>query len=135
MNVLSPPSVERNGAPDEVDRLLRAFYKAEMPEPWPAAPATAPRTVLPFGRPLARRPLLRARLALAASVALIASGALLIPRLFHDGGPASQGPTPKNPVADDTLRRIEKETLIQEPASGAVKTIKIEVREVPPDPK
>jgi hypothetical protein len=135
MNVLSPPSVERNGDPDDLDRMLRAFYKAEMPHPWPVAPTNSPRTVLPFHKPTARRPLFRARLALAASVALIASGALLIPRLFHDAGPAAQPPTPVNPVADDTLRRIEKETLIQDSGSGAVKTIKIEVREVPPDPK
>jgi hypothetical protein len=68
-------------SPDEnVDHLFSAFFKAELPDPWPAAPtatseaaarltqrAEAPRNE----SPVARRDHNRARYTLAASVALL----------------------------------------------------------------
>jgi hypothetical protein len=142
MNLLSPPSAERNGVPDDLDRMLRAFYKAEMPHPWPAAPVAAP-AVLPFRKPAARRPMLRARLALAASVALIALGSWLIPGMLqHDSGPnaaipikdssanSNNGqPDPKDGAPSDF--KIN-ESLIQEPGGT---TIRVDVIDLPKNPK
>src|SRR5262245_23306735 len=71
-----------SGEPD-VEGLLRAFYRSEMPSPWPAFAPPRPR-VLPF-RPAARPRQRRgfrslSRLALVASVALLLLAAWLMPR-------------------------------------------------------
>ncbi len=98
MNRMVPTS----GQPgDEVDALLTAFYRKEMPAPWPAfrppasragtAPLQAP-PPLPLRRP---GPSLsparglsfgRSRLALAASVALIVFGTWCVPGLLPGHG-------------------------------------------------
>jgi hypothetical protein len=60
-------------AGDEVDQLLRDFYKSEMPEPFPALK-------LPAVRPAAavRWNMLRQRVALAASIGLLVLGGWLM---------------------------------------------------------
>src|SRR3954468_5825003 len=69
---------------DDLDGQLRAFFRAEMPNPWPAwkAPATPsrPSAPLPAARgPIpANRSLWRSRLGLAASVALLVLGSLFL---------------------------------------------------------
>jgi hypothetical protein len=89
----------------EVDELLRRFYRAEMPDPWPAAPAVA--TVSPsqerqprrltFGR-FFRAP---TRLALAAAVALLVIGYLALQTWFPEPGPMSPFSTDtKDPFAN-----------------------------------
>src|SRR3954471_1739881 len=83
---------------DDLDGLLRAFYRAQLPSPWPALKAPPP--------PAARRPapgprgwpLLRSRLALAASVALLVLGSLLF-----SGQLADTGKTLGLPVTADRL--------------------------------
>jgi hypothetical protein len=69
----------RPGPPDELDGLLREFFQSELPCPWPAAPNPPARSLpsRPFRPPALRAAALRrSRLALAASVALLALGAL-----------------------------------------------------------
>ena len=72
MNYLSPPST------DDVDGILRAFFKARMPAPWPAlkAPPVAVKTAKGW-------PMMRSRLALAASVGLLALGLSSLAGAFH----------------------------------------------------
>jgi hypothetical protein len=86
MTLLSP-SASRGGAqpPDDIDKWLRAFFKAQMPHPWPSPEAPAPRRVAPppVARPAPRWPLMRSRLALAASVALLATGLLFLAGAFQ----------------------------------------------------
>src|SRR5437879_4201696 len=94
MNFLSAPPEQRDDhSPDgsEVDRLLRAFYRSEIPDPWPRFTAPTERVaLLPFPTHPARRPLLgRSRLALAASVALLLGG------LWSLSGKFSVDPAPK----------------------------------------
>jgi hypothetical protein len=67
MSLIEPPPV-RPG--DDLDGLLRAYFQAQMPHPWPALK-------LPPAR--SRWAAVRRRLALAASVALLLLGALLLP--------------------------------------------------------
>jgi len=91
---------------DELDNLLRAYFQAEMPNPWPAleigaatgspgAEEPALLSLLPAEsstEPVARAhflggALVRSRLALAASVALLVSGPLFL------GGQLQNSPT------------------------------------------
>jgi hypothetical protein len=112
------------------DGLLRAFYRSEMPDPWPAfrRPNDQPRSAVagppPAGRtphhgtaPRARRPRLatavRGRLALAAAAAVLLLGTLLLAGRFH-GSPAElpyDGPPAADKRAHDV---IIKESLLQE---------------------
>jgi hypothetical protein len=77
MSVIEPPLVDRSPfspADDELDGLLRSFFRAEAPNPWPAL--QPPAAALPIARAVPRRPLplSRSRVALAASVALLFGG-------------------------------------------------------------
>ena len=85
MRFVDPPTLDfplRGHSEDDIEGLLREFYRAEMPHPWPAvtvpdeAPARGPR-LMP-----ARRSLFRSRLALAASVALLVVGLGLLSGSF-----------------------------------------------------
>lgn len=135
MSFLVAPPGHHNGTPsdgDGVDHLLRAFYKAEMPDPWPSfeAPAEAP-SVLPFPMstpaPAAGRLVLtRSRLALAASVALLVGGLAFLSGKFTDA-----------PAQDPGYRRIS-DTAIHEKAGEKFKTyidgeeVKVIIGETPP---
>jgi hypothetical protein len=92
MNVKLPPAQARNfgPAPDEMDRLLYAFMREEMPDPWPmmkapAQPAPAPLPMKSRGWPR----LSGSRFALAATVTLCLVGSLLLIHLFP--GDSSRG--------------------------------------------
>jgi hypothetical protein len=74
---IHPPIMHRPD--DEIDRLLRAFYRAELPSPWPELKLPA----LPAARPAVRRSLLPSRLALAASVLLLVLGSWLLADSFR----------------------------------------------------
>jgi hypothetical protein len=98
MNVFVPPTtVNQNGrsSEDELDGLLRAFYQAELPHPWPSPEVPALRNdVLPLRSSLRRFPMLRSRLALAASVAFLVAGPLALSAYFTGGnhaGPDNAG--------------------------------------------
>jgi hypothetical protein len=163
MTLIKPPSTSRGPRPPEdLDGLLRAFFQAEMPDPWPASPAPRPAerngTILPFRSPALpsfRKPtrgwsLFRTRLALAASVALLALGAFCLPGAFRDGGskapPAfvgdpganekyrDPGYTPPGPPKKAPSEVKFDESLIREP-TGEVKSIRVDVIEVPAHPK
>ncbi len=87
---LVEPSPMKPG--DDLDGLLRAFFRSQMPQPWPAS--QAPRSLnVPAARPASsRHPLMRSRYTLAASVALLLLGSLFLPSRFtqtskSDGNP------------------------------------------------
>jgi hypothetical protein len=75
----------REQDPGEIDGLLRRFFRAEMPDPWPAAPATGDPVSVPVTRP--SRSLLRSRFALAASLLLLLVGHLSLSGRFADNLP------------------------------------------------
>lgn len=154
MNLISPPPVSRGGdqPPEDIDRTLRAFFKAQMPDPWPSLEAPAPRrpATMPFVPPPARRGgLFRSRLALAASVALLAAGFCVVAGAFQGKlvapPPAVTGPSAavpdlpghapviKTPREEGSPSKLKvNETLIQEP-NGT--TIKVEVIDWPVPPR
>jgi hypothetical protein len=82
MRIAEPPSLDspwRGHSGDDLDGLLHSFFRAEMPDPWPALELPVEATVLPLP---ATRPhrwkTFRARFALAASVAFLLACAWLI---------------------------------------------------------
>jgi len=126
---------------DDLDNLLRAFFQAEMPSPWPTAPETAAAPiVLPAARsggsrpPLRRlSPLVRSRLALAASVTLLISGLLFLASRKHPAAGDSVAPligttiaTPDDPRGPKHYHN--KESLLQK-SDGTY--IQIEIFELP----
>lgn len=86
---------------DPLDRELSAFFRSQVPHPWPAAPATPhaepgrPAARLGHLRSFARKPVDRARLTLAASVAVLA-GAIWV---LSAGAPAGGRGQPKPAAA------------------------------------
>jgi hypothetical protein len=89
---LKPPAILRlpGRPPEDLDRLLHDYFRSEMPHPWPA---WAPPEVRSDPRPAGRRwwPTLHRRLVVAASVALLLVGYLVLARAFP-GTPGGSSP-------------------------------------------
>lgn len=90
MRFVDPPTVSspwRGNAGDDLDGLLKSFFRSEMPNPWPDAPhAEEAPVILAVGPMPKRRSFASSRFALAASVALLVGGAWLLGGAF-DGDP------------------------------------------------
>jgi len=94
--LIQPPVSSGSHQPgDELDNLLRAYFQAEMPNPWPAleigthAALADTEDPAASAEPVVRSPFLggalaRSRLALAASVALLVSGPLFLGGQFRN---------------------------------------------------
>jgi hypothetical protein len=140
MNVEKPPLNPRRfeRRPDDVDGLLRAFFRAKMPDPWPALKVPA----RPVSRPLPssrRRPWWGSRFALAATVALCLAGSALLAGLFPASGPVM----PSAPSKDrSVISKVEPFT-VKTPSGRTVKgweknegkktTIRVEIVDTPLD--
>jgi hypothetical protein len=81
---------------DQLDELMHAYFRKEMPAPWPAFQPARRRPTPPVrsAEPIPRS-LWRSRLALAASVGLLAVSLALLPGKFL----APSGPEPALPIA------------------------------------
>jgi hypothetical protein len=108
MNTIEQPPVEPTngqGSSDAYEELLRAFFRAEMPDPWPAFERPQPRILL-FPRPqLASRGRfagIKSRLALAASVVILLVSSWLLAGALRDIKPAPTNGSQPN----DTARPI-----------------------------
>jgi hypothetical protein len=122
MSFPEPPSTDPRRAgppPGDLDGLLRTFFRAEMPHPWPAAPmpgrTSASRNGSPksaagdFFRPR-RWSLGSSRLALAAALAGLMVGTLLLSGRFQPN--TAPETLPGAPEIGDT-KYLMKESLIQ----------------------
>ncbi len=131
MTFLKDPVVSSG---DDLDNLLRAFFQAEMPNPWPAVEVPARRLQLaaPEEAPAPSRhsSLWRSRLALAASVALLVSGTLFLSSDRRETGANGGGPTIGPGKADlkDTPHYRSHENLLVTP-DGVV--IRVDIFEEP----
>lgn len=67
-------SFRNPGPPEEVDTLLRGFFRSEMPDPWPVLKAPNAGTFRAAQPAAPRWTSVRSRVALAASVALLLLG-------------------------------------------------------------
>src|SRR5262245_7589011 len=99
----SPPT-----PPDDLDRLLSAYFRAQRPDPWPPAPAVPPPAA-------ARRPSRGSRLALAAAVGLLLGGQLYLAGRFLD----APTPGPDDPGRLTGSRSRPKPTLKTAPGERA----------------
>lgn len=98
MSILQPPSSPPRSSgseSDELDGLLHAFYRAEMPNPWPILNPLETRAVVPL-QPVRRWPLQRSRWVLAASVALLLIGQLFLSGHSPDYSTARTGAVPND---------------------------------------
>ena len=95
-----PPLKPRPGGRfgEDLEGLLRAFFAAEMPRPWPAGEPFPPSP-----RPARRQSLARSRLALAASVGLLLTGSLGLSGLFP-----GQDPPPPAGVSEPVIGTRER---------------------------
>jgi len=95
-------SYRSGGAPDNLDVLLRTFFQAELPDPWPSlkAPATTLPEPVPAGKP--RWSAVRSRLALAASVGvlMVGSWSLSVKLPDFNGVGAELSPTNSGGIAN-----------------------------------
>jgi hypothetical protein len=86
MNPLRQPPTDPRGharPASDLDQLLRDYFRAEMPQPWPdRAPALEPTQAT--RPPVRRKALSRSRFALAASLLFLLAGSLALSGLFSD---------------------------------------------------
>ena len=101
MNSLQPPLSgphELDRSPNDLDRLMGAFFRAEMPQSWPVPKLPA----ASFGRKerpaAARRSLVRSRFALAACLLVLLLSQAFMSRMFSDS---------TRTAADDGRGKIE----------------------------
>jgi hypothetical protein len=118
MSKMEPPVDWRHaGRPGaDPDGLLGTFFKAELPDPWPdfrgpgdrVRSATPSRLAVTADVPPRTRSwtAARSRLALAASVALLLLGTLLLSGKFHGSPPGTNfGPQRAKPYWKESLRQ------------------------------
>jgi hypothetical protein len=97
---------------DDVDGVLRAFFKTQMPAPWPSLKAPSVGAENATGWPM-----MRSRLALAASVALLALGLSFVSGAFH----GRSNPTEQRITVDSPSASAENDPL-KHPVQPALKT-------------
>jgi hypothetical protein len=99
---------------DDLDGLLRAFFRGQMPNPWPAPRLPRFRTATPARPAPPGRPLMRSRWALAASVGLLLLGSLGLTGRFTQ--PTRHDASFDGPMTGDTkeLKQIKDEGKVRD---------------------
>jgi len=100
-------SLRNGGATQDLDVLLRDFFRTEMPHPWPAL--KAPRTDAAPPRPARSRwSPVRSRLALAASVGALMVGSWCLTDKLPDYAPVSVEAAPTGGGSASGVRLFKK---------------------------
>lgn len=133
MTLLKEPAA-RSG--DNLDNLLRAFFQAELPHAWPVmevpslAVRPAPERDEPSSRP-SQGSLVRSRLALAASIALLVSGPLCLTSALRETEPSGtilMGPSTAQKDNLHAPRYRSTESLLVTPDGVS---IRVDISEMP----
>jgi hypothetical protein len=85
MNSLQQPragSFGHDRSANDLDGLLRAFFRAQVPEPWPAPKPPATSSLRGEGALVRRPSLFRSRFALAASLLILLISQLFVSNMF-----------------------------------------------------
>ena len=102
MSISQPPVEHRQTGPsaDDVDGLLRDFFQASLPRPWPTFNRPLPEVMLPLPRPAGWRQRFRSSLALAASLLLLGVSLWLLTGKMPDRSSSQvpDGPTTADPT-------------------------------------
>lgn len=115
---LAPPLSNGEAPPaDELESLLRSYFRAEMPDPWPAPPLVAAAASAPAAPRDGRGPQ-RSRLALAASVALLIGGSMLLPGRTPARPSPEKSPTMSPGTADRGIQPDAPVPVKNKPAEG-----------------
>jgi hypothetical protein len=117
---------------EPIDEVLRTFFRQEMPRPWPVAPLPPARPA-PFPSSPRKARLIRSHLALAASVAILIGGSLLLlgKSQPHRGSPEPSIVLPDNGQSQNPRHLLRPEniktslSLEQDPMGST--TIKVDV--------
>ena len=122
MSQLPPNLLPRSGPPDDLDRLLGRYFKAQVPHPFP--PLLLPEPAQPAARtPAAGDSGYRSRLTLAVSAALLLGGGLYLSGQFaptpqpHPGIGDKGTANEKGPLPVIREERAKKAT---DPAEGFI---------------
>jgi hypothetical protein len=108
-----------NSQGDEVDDLLRAFFRSEMPDPWPAWSPSKPPASLPTPAPRPRlRPLFRSRFTLAASVAILLIGQLWLLGSYKKNAGRLDSAGREAPAVDVARPPLPRSGAVKDPNSG-----------------
>lgn len=103
MSVVEPPPLQPG---DDLDGLLRAFLRSQLPKPWPP-PRVFSAVTSCQRRPASGRNLMRSRWALAASVALLFFGSWLLPSRITFDTQSEHGPNGR--MISDNPRDMPRE--------------------------
>ena len=120
MNALEP-----NVKPDELDALLHAFFRSEMPDPWPQlkAPVTVPAS-LEEKAPPSWWSRSRSRFALAASVALLMLTCWwLSGRTVEYNNPGTDGPLKAKDLRGKIIQSVKEEEIRKSQGGAASATV------------
>jgi hypothetical protein len=120
--------------PDELDGLLRRFYRAQLPHPWPAPPglASEPQTTeAPRKLGVARLFRGATRVAVAAAVAFLVIGYLALQSWFPDPRPTNGKPELQNGLFARPL--LKPGHSVDRTPSG--QRVGVDVQQSPNDPK
>lgn len=129
---------------DDLDALLTAFYKAEVPAPWPDFRPPVKARLVPAPTAAGAGPAWASRLALAAALALLLALSGLLPRPAGTSGdqgtgpistfgPHTAGPLPPGPASgavELTPDRVKSSLHLEQRNDGST-NIKITVEELP----
>jgi hypothetical protein len=132
--------VQEQPAGDGLDALLATFFRRELPDPWPGFRAPACRADPPQPRLPVRRPWRGSRLALAASVGLLAATATLLPGNFAGRAPGFRvgtlGPgtagKPVLPSTEPAPAKVKSELFLEQDKDGPT-GIRVNVEGEPPN--
>jgi hypothetical protein len=134
MSFVERPPVDfgRSGPPaDDVDGLLREFFRSQLPNTWPALKPPAEAVVRPLTPPISRWSGFRSRFALAASIGLLLVGQWFLAHRLPTATPlppgATGGPEASKKGLDERLNDKDikmREDLILRP-DGAYRRIQL----------
>jgi hypothetical protein len=111
MSLVPPPPRKPS---DDLDFLLRAFFRSQMPDPWPGLRLSSFRPNSARPATPSRRPLIRSRWALAASIGLLLIGSLLLPGRFAQDLKPESYPGGPHIGTNDLRRQMDKEHRLNE---------------------
>lgn len=118
---IPPVDLPYRDRPDDLDGLLRSFFRSQLPDPWPAPPRPRAEVVPLLTRPAPSRwTLARSRFALAASVAVLVTCLWALAGKFAaNPGAGLVSPLPGTVTGERDPNKIRvKESLLQDPKEG-----------------